>query len=77
MRGKKMRTNAMDYTKNILPLLWNFLDTRKNTCSLSLNICTIDGELIISIINENKITRFKHKESIQLARNLNTYIKSC
>jgi len=72
-----MNNNVMEYTKSILPILWNFLDTRRNAFSLSINICKIDGELIISIINEKKITRFKNKESIQLAKNLNTYLESC
>lgn len=77
MRQKGMNNNIIDYTKNILPILWNLLDTRKNTFSLSINICNVDGELIISVINKNKITRFKHKDNIQLAKNLNTYFKYC
>lgn len=72
-----MNNNIIDYTKNILPILWNFLDTRKNAFSLSVNICNMDGELIVSVINKNKITRFKSMENTQLAKNLNTYLRSC
>ncbi|HEY4832212.1 MAG TPA: hypothetical protein VIH61_06610, partial [Waddliaceae bacterium] len=58
------------------------LDTRKDACSFSINICEIDGEIITSIINPKKITRFKYKENSDLlmtlhfAKNLNTYFKS-
>jgi len=77
MKKKGMNNNIIDYTKSILPILWNFLDTRKNACSISINICDVDGELIISIINEHKITRFKYRGNIQSAKNLNTYLMSC
>ena len=76
MKEQKMKNNVINYTKNILPILWNFLETRRNACSLSINICNVDGEIVISIIDENKITRFKHQENIQLAKNLNTHLMS-
>jgi hypothetical protein len=69
-------TNVMDYTKNIIPILWNFLDTRRNSFSVSINICTIDDELIISIINPKEIKRFKHTKNVNLVENLNACLPS-
>ena len=77
MKQKRKNNPMMDYTKNILPVLWSFLETRRNSFSISINICTIDGELIISIITSTKVIRFKHTENMQLAKNLNAYLKSC
>lgn len=76
MNQKRKITNVMDYTKNIIPILWNFLDTRRNSFSVSINICSIDGELIISIINPKEIKRFKHTRNINLVENLNAYLQS-
>ena len=72
---QKRRTNGvMDCTKNIIPILWNFLDTRRNTFSVSINICNIDDEVVISIINKNKVIRFTHTENVNLVENLNAYL---
>lgn len=74
---QKWRNNGvMDYTKNIIPILWNFLDTRRNTFSVSINICNIDDEVVVSIINKNKIIRFKHTENVNLVENLNASLQS-
>lgn len=76
MNQTRKMTNVMDYTKNIIPILWNFLDTRRNSFSVSINICTIDDEVIISIINPKEITRFKHTKNVNLVENLNASLQS-
>lgn len=77
MNQKGRNNKMMDYTKKIIPILWNFLDTRKNSFSISINICMIDDEVIVSVINQESIMRFKHTENINLAENLNAYLQSC
>lgn len=76
MQTKWRNNGVMDYTKNIIPILWNFLDTRRNAFSVSINICNIDDEVIVSIINKNKVIRFKHKENVNLVANLNACLQS-
>ena len=77
MNQKGKNSNVMDYTKKIIPILWNFLDTRRNSLSISINICKIDNEIIVSIINKNTITRFKHTKQSKLIEGLNTYLHVC
>jgi len=69
-----MSNNAMDYTKRIIPILWKFLDKKRN-CSLSVNIATIDDELVVSIIDGKKIRRFKNMGNRPFEENLSFYLK--
>lgn len=64
----------MDCTKGILPILWKYLDKNRH-CSLSINVATIENELIISIINGNKIRRFKNMGARSLLENLRAYLR--
>ena len=68
-----MNTTAIGYTSNILPILWKFLENCGN-CSLSVNITTIDGEVIISIINKYRIRRFSTKNK-EIIKRLQTYLR--
>lgn len=77
MNQKGKNNKMMDYTKKIIPILWNFLDTRKNPFSISINICMMDDEVIVSIINRKGIMRFKHTKNFCLVENLNAYLQSC
>lgn len=69
-----MTSNAMDYTKTIIPILWRFLDKPRNF-SMSINIVTINGELIISVINGNRIRRFKNIGTRSVEENLSLYLR--
>jgi hypothetical protein len=64
----------MDYTKSIIPILWKFLDKKKNF-SLSMNIATIDGELVISIIDGARIRRFKNIGDQNFIESLSAYLR--
>lgn len=67
----------MNYTKSILPILWEFLNSRsrKRNFSISMNIYEMDNELVISIINRNRIKRFKNTDVTCLKKHISTYLK--
>ena len=68
-----MNMTAIGYTRNILPTLWKFLENCEN-CSISVNIATIDGEVVISILNKNRIKRFTTKNK-EIIKKLQTYLR--
>lgn len=71
----KMNSIVIDYTQSIMPLLWKFLDKRRRPCFISMNVYTSDNELVISIINNNKIRRFKSPHNANLVTKLRSYLK--
>lgn len=68
-------SSTFDYTKSILPLLWKFLDKRKRPCFISMNVYTTNEGLVISIIDNKKIKRFKSSDKQSLIKNLTSYLK--
>jgi hypothetical protein len=70
-----MNNTVFDYTKSILPLLWKFLDNRKRPCFISMNVYTANDELVISIIDNKKIKRFKSADNQSMIKNLTSYLK--
>ena len=59
---------------NIMPLLWQFLDKHRRSY-FSMNVATIDDELIVSIIHGKRIKRFKNTDGKNLIENLRAYLK--
>jgi hypothetical protein len=66
---------AFDYTQSIIPILWKFLDKRRRPCFISMNVYKVDNELVISIIANKKIRRFKNSDNQNLVKKLNYYLK--
>jgi hypothetical protein len=66
---------AFDYTQSIIPLLWKFLDKRRRPCFISMNVYKVEDELIISIIDNKKIRRFKSSNNQNLVKKLTSYLK--
>lgn len=73
--SSKMNSIVIDYTQSIMPLLWKFLDKRRRPCFISMNVYTIDNELVISIIDKVKIRRFKSSNNQNLIEKLKYYLK--
>ena len=74
-RINPMNSIVMDYTQTILPILWKFLDKRRRPCFISMNVYTSDNELVISIINNKKIKRFKSLYNPNMIKKLKSYLK--
>jgi len=74
-RISPMNNISMDYTQSIMPILWKFLDKRRRPCFISMNVYTANNELVISIINNRKIRRFKSPVNHSLIKKLSSYLK--
>lgn len=70
-----MNSIVIDYTQSIMPLLWKFLEKGRRPCFISMNVYTSDNELVISIINHNKIRRFKSPHDESMVTKLRSYLK--
>jgi hypothetical protein len=66
---------AFDYTQSIIPILWKFLDKRRRPCFISMNVYKVDNNLVISIIDNKKIRRFKSSDNQNLVKKLTSYLK--
>lgn len=69
------KSDIMDYTKSIIPILWTYLDKRKNNRFISMNIVKINNKFIISVIDKKKIKRFINADSENITENLIKYLK--
>lgn len=68
-----MNRDALDYTKNILPMLWDVIEKSKNILHISINIAKIDNELVVTVIDKKKLLRFKNSDSKKLIETIKAY----
>ena len=68
-------TTAINYTKSIIPILWEFLDRQRGRYSISVNVVTVGDESLITIINRKKVKRFRIMNNSSVLNNLRTCLK--
>ena len=67
-------TSVMDYTKSILPMLWEFLDSHGDG-SLSLNISVVNHELVVSVFKNSQHRRFREDDG-NFMRRLQNFLQA-
>lgn len=68
-----MDRDALDCTKNILPVLWDVIEKSKNIRHISINIVKIDNELVVTVMGKKKTLRFKNADNKKLIDSIKSY----
>ena len=78
--GDKTKSNQetpiISYTKTLIPILWDFLEKQRGIYSISVNVFTLDDDLVISLINRKKVKkRFRIPNNSYAIDNLRACLK--
>jgi hypothetical protein len=77
--GDKIKLNQetpiISYTKSLIPILWEFLEKQRGIYSISVNLVTLEDEVIISLINRKKVKRFRIPNNSYAIDNLRACLK--
>jgi len=77
--GDKTKSNQetpiISYTKSLIPILWEFLEKQRGIYSISVNLVTLEDEVIISLINRKKVKRFRIPNNSYAIDNLRACLK--
>lgn len=77
--GDKIKLNQetpiISYTKSLIPILWEFLEKQRGIYSISVNLVSLEDEVIISLINRKKVKRFRIPNNSYAIDNLRACLK--
>jgi hypothetical protein len=77
--GDKIKSNQetpiISYTKSLIPILWEFLEKQRGIYSISVNLVSLEDEVIISLINRKKVKRFRIPNNSYAIDNLRACLK--
>ena len=73
--NSNQETPIISYTKSLIPILWEFLEKQRGIYSISVNLVTLEDEVIISLINRKKVKRFRIPNNSYAIDNLRACLK--